>query len=96
MEKSLPLVKNWHGQLGTGEPLIYQIPQKLPNLKAKDVATNSFGSYFVDLNGSLWSVGYGDANDLGNGSTGHTTSGERLWMANVSSCRFPWQPCLIH
>ena len=63
--KILTFGRNNYGQLGTGEPILYQTPQKLPNLKVKDVAANIKGSYFVDLNGSLWSVGYEDYGELG-------------------------------
>ena len=40
--KILTFGRNQYGQLGTGEPLLHQTPQKLPNLKVKDVATNSW------------------------------------------------------
>ena len=38
--KILTFGRNNYGQLGTGEPLLHQTPQNLPNLKVKDVATN--------------------------------------------------------
>ena len=71
--------------MGTGEPILYQTPQKLPNLKVKDVAANIKGSYFVDLNGSLWSVGYEDYGELGNGSAGHSSVPLKIVDGNVSS-----------
>ena len=41
---------NLHGQLSAGESLNFSVPQKVPNLKVTDVATNTNGSYFVDVN----------------------------------------------
>ena len=65
-KKIISFGKNETGQLGTGEPLWHTSPQKLPNLKIREAATNVNGSYFVDLNGSLWSVGTENWGDLGN------------------------------
>ena len=49
------------------------------------MATNVYGSYFVDQNGSLWSVGI-DANGvLGNGSYTDSSIPVKVVDENVSS-----------
>ena len=84
-KKIISFGKNETGQLGTGEPLWHTSPQKLPNFKIRDAATNGNGSYFVDLNGSLWSVGTENWGDLGNGSSSHVSSPVKIVSENVSA-----------
>ena len=76
---------NLHGQLSAGESLNFSVPQKVPNLKVTDVATNTNGTYFVDVNGSLWSVGKGDVGDSGNGLNTYFSSPIEVVDGNVSS-----------
>jgi alpha-tubulin suppressor-like RCC1 family protein len=58
---------NEFGQLGTGDLIWTRTPTKIPGLRVKHAAANNNGTYFVDLNHSLWSVGVEDYGDLGDG-----------------------------
>ena len=58
---------NEFGQLGTGDLIWTRTPTKIPGLRIKHAAANNNGTYFVDLNHSLWSVGGEDYGDLGDG-----------------------------
>ncbi len=59
--------KNEFGQMGTGDLIWTRTPKKIPGLRVKYAAANGNGTYFVDLNHSLWSVGREDWGDLGDG-----------------------------
>ena len=43
---------------------VYPIPHKLPGMRVRQVACNINGTYLVDLNGSLWAMGYDDFGDF--------------------------------
>ena len=66
--------RNVHGQLGTGEALYHQAPHNLAGLKVSSAVASEDSSYFIDLNGSLWSVGNDRRGELGNGGLEQSTS----------------------
>ena len=84
--KVLSFGTNGKGELGRGDDLWQQSPQKLVNLRVKDVATSKTATFFLDLNGSLWSVGADEWGVLGNGTKKLSTSvPEKVVEGNVSS-----------
>ena len=66
-ERILTFGKNEFGQMGTGDLIWTRTPKKIPGLRVKYAAANGNGTYFVDLNHSLWSVGGESFGDLGDG-----------------------------
>ena len=69
--KILTFGNNKYGQLGTGEPIWYTMPQKLDGLKIQDATTTVSASFFVDMEGALWSVGYEHWGELGDAGQDH-------------------------
>ena len=60
--KILTFGRNNFGQLGTGEPLLHQIPQKLPNLKVKDVIIHfNYETTYVDPTSLIKMVPFGQS-----------------------------------
>jgi len=79
---------NKSGQLGTVEALYQPNPQLLPDLKVSSAVASENTSYFVDLNGSLWSVGCDWDGELGNGAVTHSVSNlVKVVDGNVTAVR---------
>ena len=79
---------NKSGQLGTFEALYQPNPQLLPDLKVSSAVASENTSYFVDLNGSLWSVGNDWEGELGNGALTHSVSNlVKVVDGNVTAVR---------
>lgn len=74
---------NQYGQLGLGHQDEVTTPTQVAGIKAQRVACGYYHTMIIDLDGALYTWGYGSCGELGTGNTSHQNSPTRIECADA-------------